>query len=1050
MRRAATRRPLLTGLALGVIAAAAWWLVKGDGTPRIEPGPIAANRAEGADDRSGDATKLETPAEVIAADRQLARAPSRSSTRALLKGFVVDREGRRAKGAAIQWRAAASAPFDYKRRCTATSGEYALPGLPAAVVRFRVTLDGYAPLELALDLAKGGALRHDFVVDRSVMVAVHVTTPDGTPIQGNPTPNASWNDACGFLAIVATDAPIATLPPISQRSYERRGVGVQQFHHASSPGRRRTVEVPAGAFGVLELPRLPLEATLLFKHVVIDHRRLEPGATSVAFTFDPSQLDRLTSVLRLTLVDGATGDAIDDAHVAVYDSQSGGPGAKVADDGTFEQRRIPPGWMGVTIDAPGRARWYRNLLFEPGTTLDLGEIELPAAITLQGTLVGSDGKPAMAQLSAWPLAAYTPGRPFGESFFWAMEKAGEWQLPQLGPGLCQIQAFGENDPSGKRPQRAWRVVDVAESPAPLALQLQSTVKVVVDGAFAAAIDEEEAGAPIALPEDCIVDVVRSDGFVAEAGREALRAPVELQLLAGSYVCAVRRRAQLVRTVTFDVGDRPLRVRFSLDDDQPPEITPLDPTAADVVDESPIAAVQPTAATGEEAGLTIEGRVVDEAGAPVDGARVSAVDDHGDSFGAVLSAEGDFVVVGLRPARYELLASADGCRPARAELELAADATPEPPTLVLRRMTRIDVTLVDPGGQPLKAAYDRRFDSQLESDVTVVATASPPPDAWPRASFSRATWKPKWGESRGTLDLRAPPPLHACVVFAGRVIAALPIEPDTTALRFTIDLALLEAQFATLRMRLVDAITGDPITRAFAGVSGLNGSIHADPSQLPEIPDGVHELERLLPGRRQLCITLAGRATHTIVVDLPAGGLLDLGDVELLEPIELHGVVVDEHGAPLKIELRVVGYDAAGDAQLEGSRFITESDALGRFTVTTSQPRIRLQPNQAGSFAIAPLLVDVAAASVAKSELRFALQRGHAVTLRSPSGDDSLRRVALRSADGELLSRPTFDGPSSSRVNLAPGDYRVVVERDGRDAREIAFSVADGPMTIELP
>ncbi len=1046
--RSASGRRVVTGLLIAGIAVGAWWLVSRDRTLRVEPLSSGAERSESESERSGNAPTSPAATDApVASDRSLDVERSRSaSSRRLLHGFVVDRAGKKVDGAQIAWSENAALPpvNDYKRRITAAGGEYGLGGLPASDVGFRVTATGCATLEVALDLSKGGTLRHDFVLDRSVIVAVYVRKPDGTTVQGLLTPSEEWDAAFLSLAVVATDEPIASLPPISEQSYERQGVGREKFHHRPSRGPRSAVEVPDGAFGVLELPRLPLEATLLFKHVVVDQQRIQPGAASVTFTFDPAQIDRWTAVLRLTVISAETDEAIVGARVDVRDSQGSGAGATVVSDGTFEQRRIPPGWMAVTIDGTGHTRWYRNILFEPGVTLDLGEIELPNAINLTGTLVDRDGKPAMASFAALPLDAYVPGQSFGEFNYPGMEKAGEWQIQQLGPGRYQLHAFGESDGSPRHSQRAWRVVDVVESPSPIALTLQPMVKVVIDGGFATA-GTATAPLPGGSFDDCIVDLVRSDGFVADAGRRTLRAPVEFQLLAGSYVCAVRRASRLVRTVPFDVGEQPLRVFFRLDDERPPEITLLEPTAV-----AGLLAQPPTAAIEDELGIVLQGRVVDQADAVVDGARVSAIDAAGKRVAGVIAADGGFVIAALQPGSHKLQASADGCRPANAEVEIAANVAPATPKLVLRRMTRLKVAFEDLAGGPLSAAYERRFPiSQFEHDITLVATRAPPPDSWHRSSFSLGSWKPEWKKCGGTLDLRELPPLAACVVFAGRVIASLPIEPGMTELRFVIDPARFDEQLATLRFRLVDAITGEPITRASTGLCGMNGFMSSDPSSAPEQPDGVHLLVGQLPGRRKLCIATSGGAAAQLVVDLPAGSTLDLGDVELLEAIELHGIVVDEAGAPLATEVRIISYDTAGEAQLDGAHFVTECDAAGRFTLQASQPWIRLQVRP-DDCATTWSRIDVAKAAIDGAEIRLVTHRGQQVTLQPSPGDDVQRRVEVRTADGELLGNFALDGAEPRRFQLLPGDYRLVIERDGADAKEIAFSVGDAPATIELP
>ena len=62
--------------------------------------------------------------------------------------------------------------------------------------------------------------------------------------------------------------------------------------------------------------------------------------------------------------------------------------------------------------------------------------------------------------------------------------------------------------------------------------------------------------------------------------------------------------------------------------------------------------------------------------------------------------------------------------------------------------------------------------------------------------------------------------------------------------------------------------------------------------------------------------------------------------------------------------------------------------------------------------------------------------------------DALRAKLYRN-DGELLFAPTVRSSSPIPIRLVPGDYRVVIERDGADPDERSFVVGQEPVDVSL-
>lgn len=107
-----------------------------------------------------------------------------------------------------------------------------------------------------------------------------------------------------------------------------------------------------------------------------------------------------------------------------------------------------------------------------------------------------------------------------------------------------------------------------------------------------------------------------------------------------------------------------------------------------------------------AALRLEGRLVDEAGAPVPRGTVlarAAGDARARPETADVADDGTFVL-GLGPGTWNVTARADGYAPAtRAGLELDPEHLPEPQVLVLERGLDVTVKVRTPGGAPVEGA-----------------------------------------------------------------------------------------------------------------------------------------------------------------------------------------------------------------------------------------------------------------------------------------------------------------------------------------------------------
>ncbi len=1041
----------LPALLLLTLALTLWRTLAGDGARVVAP--KAQSPAASAPEHAAVAAASDAE---VGADRALAPSASDRPSiavapgRALLHGFVADRAGLVVANATLWFgEPGGRAERTPGTRYTIEGGEYALASLPAAIVPFRIESEGFATLELALDLRAGGVLRHDFLLDRPASLTIQLVRPDGEPWSLDGVPLAAATGlahseeerrlaafASGVGVIATEEPPPARFSPTPGSRAEPHGIGAFRRADEQAPRRSAASAIPSGAFGVLETPRLPVEVSLLFMHEVVATQRVTTGDAPVRFVIDATQLTRFFGEVRGRVIDAVTGEPIAGAAFLLNDAQTFRQGGNSSADGRFAFTLEKPGWRTVQVEMPGRARWQRAVLVEAGRVTDLGDLALDVSLTLRGTLADGEGRPLGARLHAWPLDGQTLGAPFGANYYWGVEKPGTFEIDGLGKGRYVVGAHCDDDPT----LQARAIVDLRSGSAPL-------LPLVLTAATAVELD-----AGLAPGRLVVSSLQRSDGVLELASFERTDHRFRARLLPGSWCWTLHEEGRELRRVTFELGSRPLRITFAQGaaDATVAEIGGASDTAnggSDAV-ESDLPTLLPTAFPGLVRGVLLVGVVQDGVGAPIAGARVGATPLDGPVRYGRSGSDGQFAIAGLAAGRFDLRARAEGCVSGVEQVELAAGRAPPTVVMTLQRATPIEVFLEDETGAPLTRAFEQRFPhSRLAQEVRVIATLDAPGESVVRSTRGVGQWRPNWSGGPGTLELSVPPPLFISALHAGRVLASAELADGETAIHLRVRAAEFDAARATLRFRLVDADTGAVVMRAFAGLTGLNGGMHGEPRDLPESSGGVITLAEEQAGRRNLSIALDGGVLFNLVVELPPGQTVDLGDLPVRSPTSLHGTIVDERGAPLAVALRIVHLDLDGQPTLEGTVHEVEADGDGRFEFATALPRVRLQPSQ-GDYALDPAIVDVAAAAAAGGEVQVVLRRGIAVALRPGRADEACEVTLLR--NGELLRRTLLSPGDAMRARLVAGDYQATIAYEGTEPIEKRFRVGATALEVALP
>lgn len=336
------------------------------------------------------------------------------------------------------------------------------------------------------------------------------------------------------------------------------------------------------------------------------------------------------------------------------------------------------------------------------------------------------------------------------------------------------------------------------------------------------------------------------------------------------------------------------------------------------------------------GVPFSGRVVNDAGEPVEDAYVQAL--AGGTFEGytemktrppydrvVTDAEGAFRIRGIPPgAVTTLVVRADGM----AEVRLAARAQggavrPAPIEIVLDRGGVLVGSVVGPQGEPAPGALVFVVPANAPELIRNPRMRISSDDGWLMATWTRA-------DETGAFEVIGLPfgkPVVAMAEARGfaRSVPTEPLTPSEAARVMDVALALRPA--ATLAVRLVTP-DGEPVTAAEVQIGS---DFEFGPSRDAADADATFRFEGLSDGEVALHIDAKGWLPQVVKAALRAGEATEL-EITLDPGATVSGVVVDEQGAP------VDGVDVALDYELthenggweSGTAASAKTGADGRF------------------------------------------------------------------------------------------------------------------------
>lgn len=458
--------------------------------------------------------------------------------------------------------------------------------------------------------------------------------------------------------------------------------------------------------------------------------------------------------------------------------------------------------------------------------------------------------------------------------------------------------------------------------------------------------------------------------------------------------------------------------------------------------TPASDAPPRLAVGDqvpEDGVVVHGRITTADGSPVP-EEVSVSFRRGRTFRSGTQVGDRYAVAALAPGTWSVRAAADAFTVLEYEHELGGEAV-QTLDLELRPAHVVTVYITDLEGAPLLRS-DAVKDLGLLWGLHVVATEAPligdlpPTDSASVGDIGIGRFRNAHGvpgpsradEADGELWLDRPPPANAAVLLRHVVLAQAPIAPGQHELRFTIGADLLRSKFGTVKLRLVDGATGQPIAGVRVGLStAQGGGAGAKTNESGEVT-----VDRVMPGLLALEIWSGeGRESWWDEVRVAAGQVVDLGDISLHPTLEVQGRVLQPDGTAAQAYVQWTDLGTMDHPRELVDRRSFRVDAEGAFKMQLG-PRRFVFIARGEEDRIGYAVVD-ARSGPPPAPVEIRLATAGAIIVTAPEGHLDGFVATLRDQDGVPIAARRLEPRFPSQTLTAPPG-RYVLEVHGMDDR----------------
>lgn len=443
---------------------------------------------------------------------------------------------------------------------------------------------------------------------------------------------------------------------------------------------------------------------------------------------------------------------------------------------------------------------------------------------------------------------------------------------------------------------------------------------------------------------------------------------------------------------------------------------------------------------------------DSKGAPMYPGWVTAQAGAGVRTTVQLQEGGYYGIAGLAPGPWKLLMKTREGAEASADVELHAG--PNRHDFTVEKLLQTRIVVVTPDGEPLSTALRKEHRMTfLGCPVVAIATREPPgrlPLTELRShqrylglgEFKVFNYRDKQPpEVAGVLTLQDDPPFYVSAIFKHIVLETRALKEPVEELRFVLTPEQVLDHLATVKVRLVAAESGEPVSGRVEISDRQSGGAGT-------MGEGAIVCPNVQPELMQLTIWMTDREEVRSYIRVPDGGELDLGTFRLHPPCEISGRVVDANGKPVGcgIVARNLEYMTFPQPLRDGRSW--QSDAHGVFKIRgVGRGRILLVAAHK-EWALGGTIVDTSGGSVGDVEIR--LRKGVPVTLKPRFGPMEQLTATVRDGNGVVLYANRLRTPRwPVTLQLAPGEYSVELADDDRVRKTIPVHVGAAPVEIEL-
>jgi len=454
------------------------------------------------------------------------------------------------------------------------------------------------------------------------------------------------------------------------------------------------------------------------------------------------------------------------------------------------------------------------------------------------------------------------------------------------------------------------------------------------------------------------------------------------------------------------------------------------------------------------GVLVYGSILDREGERVEKGRLAFECEDGTTRSGSIGAPGSYSALGLAAGTWRLSISCPGHYPLDEELAIPAGVERHRHDVTLERAVVLCVRFVTPDGRDYEEVLAQDPLGHGVRPVAVATREAPPArlagvtglDAsnhgvgrYRDRLFARAADEIPPG-CAGLLELTAPPPLFVSAVLRDVVLATQGVFPGEEAIELVLEQGAVRGALGGLRLTVVDATSGAPLSEGNVHLSTAQGGGFARPLG----PDGTIEFADQMPGLLELDPWVPGYEKVKKRVRLVPGETVDF-ELALLPAVRIGGRVLGPDGAGVSARMNVVPlHQVAMPLDVE-TRHWYASDTEGRFQIEAGRAEVMLVVNDP-AWAVVPRRVDARGGAVEGVEIRVA--PGAPVVLRSAGPDSGAARVVLTDTGGApFWTRRLY---ASTELRLLPGSYGLELSRDELVYHRRTVEVGAQGITLELP